>query len=223
MQIGNNEVYELNGIKAILSNLEIDADGSPFAYAPEDSGLKGLDYLANAGSPGNWWGIATESDGTPYIQSSALGDPAPGYYVSTTALEDPTYGEDNPLHYVNSSTIPFVVIPANPEFGIELGDVGFGFNLQTGDSTSFVVADVGPSNQFGEASIAFANNLMVDSNAKSGGTDKKIILYIFFVGSKTTWPLSNYQILSDAFNHLLKFGGLSALKTHLPNLDWGKF
>jgi hypothetical protein len=35
--------------------------GAPNAYHPED---KGLDFLANAGKTGNWWGIVTE-DGTP--------------------------------------------------------------------------------------------------------------------------------------------------------------
>ena len=221
MQIGNKEVYELNGIKAILSNLNIDADGSPFAYAPKDSGLEGLDYLANAGSPGNWWGIATDSDGTPYIQKE--NDPAPGFYVSTTALEDPDFAANYPARYVDSSTIPFVVIPSNPEFGIELGDVGFALNLQNGASTSFIVADIGPPHQLGEASVAFAKNLSVNPSAKDGGVDSNTVLYIFFPGSKTTWPLDNEQILSNAYNRLLSFGGLSALKVHLPNFDWSKF
>ena len=45
--------------------IEVDADGAPDAYNPSNTGI---DYLANAGSPGDWWGISTDSSGTPYVQ-----------------------------------------------------------------------------------------------------------------------------------------------------------
>ena len=84
--------------------MDIDADGSPHAYHPNGS-PPGLDYLANAGSPGNWWGIATDnqkSSGNPVVQDSS--DPAPGFYVATTALIDTSKSWKNPLAYVNSET-----------------------------------------------------------------------------------------------------------------------
>src|SRR5580765_7782088 len=66
--------------------MTIDADGCPHAYGPE--GTKPLDYLANAGYPGNWWGIVTDAEGIPYVQRTDDGKdraPWPGYYLSTTA------------------------------------------------------------------------------------------------------------------------------------------
>ena len=55
-----------------------DADGDPRAYHPKGS-PPGLDYLANAGHPGNWWALATDNgkpNGRPIIQGP--NDPAPG-------------------------------------------------------------------------------------------------------------------------------------------------
>jgi hypothetical protein len=68
--------------------LAVDADGSPHAYHPPtptapSGSPPGLDYLANAGSPGNWWGIACGSSGDPYIQKST--DIAPGSPVPESA------------------------------------------------------------------------------------------------------------------------------------------
>lgn len=221
MQIGSHTVHEVEKARIILSNLAIDADGSPHAYAPHDSGLPGLDYLANAGSTGNWYGIACDHQGTPFIQQDS--DPAPGYYVSTTALEDPSKALRDPARYVNSETIPFVVIPSSPKFGIVLGDVGFALNLGTGDSSQFVVGDIGPHNQFGEASIAVARNLILNSDPKRGGTDQAEILYIFFTESKMTWPGTMVDILVAAFPLWQELGGITRLKNELPDLDWSKF
>jgi hypothetical protein len=65
--IDSKPVKQLTGDTAFYysSGLNIDADGAPNAYSPNDTGI---DYLANAGSPGNWWGIATDGSGKPYIQ-----------------------------------------------------------------------------------------------------------------------------------------------------------
>ena len=51
------------------AGLVIDADGSPHAYHPD--GRSGLDYLSNAGRPGNWWALVTHNgkpSGKPVIQ-----------------------------------------------------------------------------------------------------------------------------------------------------------
>jgi hypothetical protein len=67
------------------SGLAIDADGAARANHPNDQ--LGLDSLAHAGHRGNWWALVTDNEktsGTPVVQGPA--DPAPGYYVSTTAL-----------------------------------------------------------------------------------------------------------------------------------------
>ncbi len=198
----------------------IDADGSPFAYAPADSGLPALDYLGNAGHPGRWYGIACDKKGVPYVQT--VGDPAPGYYVSTTALMDISKKINDPSRYVDSQKVPYVVIPSIPAFDIGLGDVGMSLNLSNGASSEFVVGDIGPRNKFGEGSIKLAQNLDLDISAKTGGTDADEILYIFFVNSRIMWPATNDDILNLVSRKWID-SGIEKLKFSLPNLNWSKF
>jgi hypothetical protein len=92
------------------SGLAVDADGAFRAYHPNDP--LGLDSLSHAGHEGNWWALVTENEkpsGRPVVQLES--DPAPGFYVSTTAL----YDRDNPNprdphRYVDAATIPYVVL-----------------------------------------------------------------------------------------------------------------
>jgi hypothetical protein len=86
------------------------ADGAPNAYRPGDTGL---DYLANAGKPGNWWGIVTDESGLPVVQSPA--DPSPNSYVSQTAMARPGYEPHDQNRYIDASRIPYVVLPRNVE------------------------------------------------------------------------------------------------------------
>ena len=65
--MGSDSIWQLDDKPGTLywtCPLMVDADGSPHAYHPDGS-PPGLDYLANAGSPGNWWGIACNSSGDP--------------------------------------------------------------------------------------------------------------------------------------------------------------
>src|SRR5436190_13096602 len=100
------------------SGMEIDADGAYHAYHPD--GKSGLDYLDNAGRPGNWWALATNNDGRPVIQSDT--DPAPGFYVSTTSLQDPNCDKKDPRCYVNAEAVNFIVLPNRLGLGAKLGD-----------------------------------------------------------------------------------------------------
>lgn len=159
----------------------IDADGSPRAYHPLDR--PGLDYLANAGSPGNWWGIATRA-GKPFVQTA--GDPAPGYYVSTTSLQRPGFKPSDPRRYIDSEITPFIVIPNQLRRmvkGVVLGclaEVVF-----KGKRVSCVVADTGPSNHLGEVSIAAARAVGINHNAKRGGVERGV-QYIIWPGEPAT-------------------------------------
>ena len=104
---GNNYIFELDAKPGVLfwsCKLHVDADGHPQAYHPDGS-PPGLDYLGNAGKPGNWWGISCDSAGNPYCQGPD--HEASGYYVSTTALEDHTIQSSNPARYVHSGKVPF--------------------------------------------------------------------------------------------------------------------
>ena len=219
--IGSHRLYTVGNALAVLSHLEIDADGSPRAYAPAGSGLPALDYLANAGRPGRWFGVATDAAGEPFIQGPD--DPFPGYYVSTTALEDGAQAFSNPRRYVDSERVPYVVIPGAPHFGVNLRDVGFALNLATGDSSEFIVADVGPANRIGEGSMKLAHNLGIDPNPRTGGSEADTIAYCFFPGEAVPWPSPALHVLSEASNRFLALGGFDRLKQALPAWDWRQF
>ncbi|MBC7536339.1 MAG: fibronectin type III domain-containing protein, partial [Ferruginibacter sp.] len=176
------KVYKHNPSGTIMfrAKLAIDSDGSPRAYGPNNSGL---DYTANAGSPGNWWGVVTNNSGNPVIQGS--GSPYPGMYVSTTSLINTAYAATSPFRYVNSEAIPFFVLPTAVKTlgNIQLGDIGYVYNTLTGLGCYAIFADGGPAGKLGEASIYLANQIGVNSNARSGGTSQGIIDYIVFPGS----------------------------------------
>jgi hypothetical protein len=104
------------------SGMTIDADGY-YAYHPDNK--SGLDYLRNAGKPGNWWALVTDNDkpsGNPVIQTKS--DPAPGFYVSMTSLEDPSMNSRDPRRYVNAESVNFFVLPSKLGLGAKLGDLG---------------------------------------------------------------------------------------------------
>lgn len=172
-------VYEHNPSGSIMykAKLYIDADGSPRAYGPNNSGL---DWTANAGSPGNWWGVVTDVNGEPIIQGA--GDPYPGMYVSTTSLVNSAYPSNNPLRYTNSETVPFFVLPSALVSlgGISIGDIGYVFNTQNGQGCYAIFADGGPAGKLGEGSIYLADQLGINSNPRTGGTSLGIIDYIVF-------------------------------------------
>ena len=165
----------VNNIITFTSGLAIDADGGGRTYAPENSGLIGLDYLANAGNPGNWFALVTEN-GTPITQKH--NDPNPGYYISTTSYQNSNYATNDPRRYLDSEHVPYIVLPStlfklvSPKL---LGSKVVGTNTSNGKTVIAVVGDVGPANALGEGSIAFANALGIPSNPKNGGTDEKII------------------------------------------------
>ena len=169
--------YNSNSILAFEHGLSIDADGSPHAYHPT-SGM-GLDFLANAGSPGNWWGILTKN-GEPLVQTE--NDPAPGFYISTTSLEDATKAGEDPMRFVNSEEIPFVALPHSVQIFFRLGDIGYAYNKTNKVESYFIFADIGPGNHIGEGSMKLAQNLGVNSNPKHGGINSNIV-YILFTNS----------------------------------------
>ncbi|MFC5049166.1 glycoside hydrolase family 75 protein [Rubritalea spongiae] len=213
--VGGVTVYQTAPFDAVIyqSGLNVDADGSPFAYHPKPDSDKGLDYLGNAGTPGNWWGIATENgqgSGTPVIQGS--NDPAPGYYVSTTSLEDPNYPPTSPQAYVNASEIPFIVLPLqHNNFGGAMGDLGAVVNLDNGKVVYVIAADEGPPNSLGEGSVALAKALGVNDSPKDGGTSSGIA-YCFFPGSGNHRPQSLDAINQTGAQLFSKFGGVANLK-----------
>eukprot|EP00019_Armaparvus_languidus_P003761 CAMPEP_0168591400 /NCGR_PEP_ID=MMETSP0420-20121227/7115_1 /TAXON_ID=498008 /ORGANISM="Pessonella sp." /LENGTH=768 /DNA_ID=CAMNT_0008627191 /DNA_START=87 /DNA_END=2393 /DNA_ORIENTATION=+ len=152
--IGGVSVRRDSASKAFYwtNTLHVDADGAADAYNAANTGI---DYLANAGRPGNWWGITTDSSGTPYKQGS--NDPKPGYYVSGTSLVNKIYPSSRQCRFVESRKISYIVIPNISSFrsavGVKIGDFGLLYYKKTGKMLYTMYADAGPSNKIGEGSI----------------------------------------------------------------------
>jgi Fungal chitosanase of glycosyl hydrolase group 75 len=222
---GNNWIMQLDDKPGVLfwtCPLAVDADGHPECYHPAGS-PPGLDYLANAGNPGNWWGIATNNKGVPYLQTDQ--HPAPGFYVSTTALEDHTFADHNPARYVNSGKVPFCVLPSKPKFDPKqsLGDLLMVLNPETGNSSWAIYADIGPANQIGEGSMALASALGLSDSPKTGGTSKETIAMVYWPGSKIGWPRSADELSKRAHELFNDWGGIASCKVAMPQFDWSRF
>lgn len=176
--------------------------GAP-CYAPAGFAGKTLDVLANAGHPGNWFGVVTDTGkptGTPIVQGP--GDPRPGAHVSATSLHLP--GKDgkplphsSPLRYVDADTVPYVVVPpliVSGVAGVVMGCRAVVTNTLNGKTVEAVVADGGNANKLGEISLACARAIGVPVNdaaahpANSGGIDasRHVIRYQLFPGVAAT-------------------------------------
>ena len=222
---GTNYIMQLDDKPGVLGwtcPLMVDADGHPQAYHPDGS-PPGLDYLGNAGSPGGWWGIACNPHGYPYVQQTH--QLAPGYYVSTTALIDGAFPDNDPVKYVHSGEFPFIVLPSSPKFHEKqtLGDLAMCFNTLTGKSSWAIYADIGPSNQIGEGSMALCDALGVSSDPKTGGESQEVIAMIYFPGSKIGWPRLPDELANAAADLWNAWGGYDSAKQLLPQINWDQF
>jgi Fungal chitosanase of glycosyl hydrolase group 75 len=221
-RVGYSNISTLQDDNSALfyeAGMMIDADGGYHAYNPDHK--SGLDYLGNAGKPGNWWALVTDNgkpSGNPIIQTNS--DPAPGFYVSTTSLQDSSMDRADPRRYVNAEAINFFVLPRRFGLGTKLGDFGVIIRPDESDYDYAMYADVGPAGQIGEASIAVASSLGIPSSPKTGGVSHGVI-YIVFPGSKEGWPLSQAQIDQYGASLFGKWGGLDRAKDCFPNVTWG--
>jgi len=187
-----------------------DDDGAPRAYSPRGRAGGALDYTANAGHPGNWYGIVTNNNrpsGTPIIQGP--NDPAPGFYVSSTSLADGTKKSVDPRRYVDASTVPYVVLPSQLQKtgGAKMGDIATVINLKTGKLSHAIVADSGPSNHIGEGSLALEKAI-----GASGSVD---LLWIVYPGTAQNphWPVAAATIQSVGATNFGKFGGIAKVNS----------
>ena len=218
-RIGYSDVFQSTGDVAAIAfsaGMTIDADGAYRAYHP--NGVKGLDYLANAGRPGNWWALVTQNgkpSGKPVIQEAD--DPAPGYYISTTSLQDEGCERIDPRRYVDSESIPFLVLPKGTTFDAELGDFGYLIDTRRKAEYGCVFADIGPKDHIGEGSIALARALGIPFNPRKGGTSQGVI-YVVFPGSRNGWPLSDEEIQEQAKARFEEWGGMEVVTQIFPHL-----
>ena len=212
--VGGIKVFKDGDALLYKTGATVNGDGSPHCYHSDDD--QALDYLANAGSSGDWWGIYAPPDGNgePVVQS--IYHPAPGYFISTTALTNPVYPEAHPYHYIDSERYPFCVVPGCFGEGWKLGDVGFCLNEKTGDNMYCATADVGPQNHIGEVSMLLAKCLGLKSDPKTGGCSSGIV-YVVFPGSDPgykPWE-EKCQIAVDTF---YGWGGTDRLAKLLDQL-----
>lgn len=170
------------------AGMAIDADGangqsSAPVYAPVGYQPEPLDYLANAGGPGNWYGVVTNSNGVPVKQGDK--DPMPGAYVSATSYKDPKLPRFDPRAYVDANAVVYIVLPSHWRMqakGVVLGCRAEVLDTKTGKKVQAAVLDFGPKAKIGEASIACAREFGVDPSPKHGGTETKRFIYTFFPG-----------------------------------------
>ncbi len=221
--IGKTDILGIGSGIAYESGMQIDADGAPHAYHPD--GKSGLAPLPDAGRPGNWFGLITDSglpDGNPIIQTA--NDPAPGFYVTGTSLQDPSRDRKDPQRYVNSEAVNYIVVPGglDAKVGnqrIELGNLAVVIRPQTGAHAYAIVADIGPSKHIGEGSIALANALGIPSSYRTGGVREGIV-YVAFPGSGQGWPLSQQDIDQQGASLFSKWGGMEKAKSSFQKLTW---
>ena len=185
--------------------MTIDADGANGqtggvpVYAPAGFTPAPLDFLANAGGPGNWFGVVTDTgkkDGKPVKQNET--GPAPGAFVSATSYRWPTLARTDPLAYVDAASVPYIVLPSHwrqQAIGVVLGCKATVKDLKTGKILEAAgVLDFGPKSKLGEASIACAKFFCIPSSPKHGGTDEKRFVYTFFPGVSAVINGVTYQL-----------------------------
>lgn len=214
------KVYGTANTPAYLwrARMTICADGAPKCYHPQGA-PPGLDYTANGGHSGNWWGIATHDgrpDGNPLIQTA--GDPAPGFYVSMTALGDPMISYGKQERYVDSNTIPYIVLPGGKQVSqfsgpvpLKLGDLAAVYHVGNKSLAFAICAEVGPKEQLGEGSIELARRLGIPEAPKNGGIQSKDIVYLAFPGSGNQRPQPDSAIQPTAGALFDAWGGMERL------------
>lgn len=217
----------------ITDHVAIDADGALKAYHPDDVGKHcrndphiGLDCPANAEYPNtSWWQKALVLDPKnrrrAYIQPSGS---AEGFLLSKTWLNDPDASETDPARYVDSTAVPYIVFPGDVYPQMKgtgwKGDAGFAINLNSGNSTAFIVADRGGGSgaRLGEGSIALYEALGSKDPSPRKGLEKPIGENLFVVfphfgkAAEHTWPRSQNEMAAQTDELISAAGGLEAMR-----------
>lgn len=170
---------------------DIDADGAngqngaPVAYKKDDSGTEALangDMKKISGGKvifKSGWGrdvVILGSDNQPRIFPG-------GIIASMTWYREPGKSVDDPTAYVDSETVPYIVVPhiiIQKTAGVVRGckaRVSFGSK-----SVDCVVADRGPVSKIGELSIAAARAIGVPPSPRTGGIEDPELFYELWPG-----------------------------------------
>lgn len=186
------------------ADFDLDADGSPWAYHPKNTGL--LHNLNGGGTPPSPSVIYYTPNKFPYIQKNI--DPAPGYYLSMTSLKLTSYSDSDYRKYVNPDSISYFVLPGGmlKTQNVSIGDIGLIYNLNNQKHSFAIYADSGPSKIIGEGSLKLAKNLGIpfrvnEKGRLRGGLDEGNILYIVFPSSGKG-PQGYSEITNDEIDKL---------------------
>ena len=172
------------------ADADIDADGAngqnggPAGYKEDDTGTE---YLANGGMAirngkvvcAHDWArdiVILDSDNQPRIFPG-------GVIASMTWYRHLGKAADDPAAYVDSETVPYIVVPPliiQKTKGIVRGSRARVKYKER--SVECVVADRGPTSKIGELSIAAARAVGIPSSPRSGGTTKPEVLYELWPG-----------------------------------------
>ena len=192
---------DADGWVFFTADADVDADGANGQFgqlAAYRADNKGSEYLANGGMGiQNGKVVFTESWGPDIAVSDANGDPLviDGIVVSKTAYKFPGVDQHKPEAWVDSETVPYVVVP--PVIIQGVAGIVKGCRARAthkGKSVDCVVADVGPSSKIGELSIAACRALGIPSSPKSGGVESASVFYELWPGvpaqvNGVTYPL----------------------------------
>jgi hypothetical protein len=169
-----------------------------------------LDLFANGKD-----GAILKKDGEYVTQKSGK---YKGYYVSTTSLVNSDYSnQENMKRYVNSETIPYIVYSdVVTSKGAKQGNICYVWDKKTQKGSFAILADYGPSGEFGEGSIELARRLGIKLSEPPRvvgiGIDERRIQFVIFKNTKVkrkgnrTFPENANQIEKAGKSWIKKFG-----------------
>jgi hypothetical protein len=106
-----------------------------------------------------------------------------GIIASKTWYQHPGKPATDPAAYVDSETVPYIVVPSliwkNTKGAVRGCKARITWKNKAVDC---VVADKGPAKKIGELSIAAARAIGLPSSPRTGGTEKPDILYELWPG-----------------------------------------
>jgi hypothetical protein len=184
------------------ADADIDADGANgqngarAAYMADDSGSEAL---ANGGMGirnGEVVGIADFFKDVVVVERGKPKIFPGGVIVSKTAYHIRGEQDDTPKRYVDSETVPYVVVPPviiQKTKGVVRGC--FARVTFKGRSVDCMVGDVGPRRKVGEIGIAAARAVGMPASPRSGGEDAKIVKYEIFPDRKATINGVTYPLM----------------------------
>jgi len=169
------------------ADADIDADGANGQNGKRPAYMvdnKGSELLGNGGMTmrdGKVVGNTSWFDDIVILDGQGNPREFPGGIIaSKTSYRFPGKDANDPAAYVDSETVPYIVVPPSVISGTKgavMGCKARATNLKTGLSAEGLVADGGPRNKVGELSIEMARRLGLNPSPRTGGVEEPIIRY----------------------------------------------